>query len=60
MKKEKIRTKAKVKSPSMTFYGVQFEGVLRVEDTKKFEYVLKNGIGSGKAFGFGLLTIAKI
>jgi CRISPR system Cascade subunit CasE len=40
--------------------GVQFEGVLRVTDPALFTQALQNGIGSGKAFGFGLLSIARL
>lgn len=60
VRKEEIKTKANKELPRMTFYGVRFEGALRVEAPQKFKYALKNGIGSGKAFGFGLLTIAKM
>ena len=36
------------------------EGVLRVTDLEKFRNALLHGIGSAKAFGFGLLVIAPI
>jgi CRISPR system Cascade subunit CasE len=39
--------------------AVQFDGLLRVTNTDKFLRALKNGIGSAKAFGFGLLSLAK-
>ncbi len=57
--KNEITAKAKINSKPMTFYGVQFEGVLQVIDPDKFQKSLENGIGSGKAFGFGFLTISK-
>lgn len=41
-----------------TFQGVVFEGVLRVSDPERFQEALVNGIGPGKAYGFGLLSIA--
>lgn len=44
----------------LTFQGVTFEGALRIEDAKRFHAALAGGIGSGKAFGFGLLSIAKL
>ncbi|KKN15994.1 hypothetical protein LCGC14_0980360 [marine sediment metagenome] len=59
-RKEEINAKVKKNSNKMTFYGVQFEGVLQVIDVVKFENILKSGIGSGKAFGFGLLSISKL
>jgi len=44
----------------MTFSSVVFEGRLKVVNRVLFLEALKNGIGSGKAYGFGLLSIAKI
>lgn len=43
----------------MTFGSVVFEGVLQVTDAGKFREALKTGIGTGKAYGFGLLSIAR-
>lgn len=42
----------------MKFGSVLFEGELEITDSALFSDALKNGIGSGKAFGFGLLSIA--
>lgn len=42
----------------MTFAAVAFEGVLEITDADKFKQALADGIGSGKAYGFGLLSIA--
>jgi CRISPR system Cascade subunit CasE len=39
--------------------GVDFEGVLRVVDAEKLRTAIERGIGSGKAFGFGLLSTAR-
>lgn len=38
--------------------GVDFEGVLRVEDEATFARTIVAGIGPAKAFGFGLLSLA--
>lgn len=43
---------------NMTFQGVLFEGVLQVSDPTLFRAALESGIGPGKAYGFGLLSIA--
>ena len=43
----------------MTFGAVIFEGVLQVTDAEKFRESLKTGIGTGKAYGFGLMSVAK-
>jgi CRISPR system Cascade subunit CasE len=40
--------------------SVLFEGVLEVTDPVAFVKTLQAGIGSGKAFGFGLLSLAKV
>lgn len=42
----------------MTFRSALFEGRLRVTDAEAFRRALEHGIGSGKAYGFGLLSIA--
>ncbi len=44
----------------LTFYGVVFEGHLRIVDADRFRETLARGIGSGKAYGFGLLTLAPV
>ena len=41
------------------FSVAPFDGYLQVSDPKKISQTLKGGIGSGKAFGFGLLSLAK-
>jgi len=40
--------------------AVEFQGVLSVTDPAKFHATFTRGIGSAKAFGFGLLVIAPI
>lgn len=40
-----------------TWHAVQFDGVLDVTDMMAFQSALANGIGSAKAFGFGLLSV---
>lgn len=42
----------------MTHLAVLFEGLLRVTDKDAFLETLIRGIGPGKAFGFGLLSVA--
>lgn len=44
--------------PELTFGSVLFEGELRVTDAGRFRETLIRGIGSGKSYGFGLLSIA--
>lgn len=43
---------------SLSFASVLFEGRLKVTDVDLFKNTLRSGIGSGKAYGFGLLSIA--
>lgn len=40
--------------------AVEFQGVLTVTDPAKFHQTFTRGIGSAKAFGFGLLVIAPV
>jgi CRISPR system Cascade subunit CasE len=40
--------------------GVQFRGILEVTDQDHFTETYYYGIGSAKAFGFGLLLLAPI
>jgi CRISPR system Cascade subunit CasE len=44
----------------LTFRRVTFEGVLRVEDVGLFRDALVNGIGRAKAYGMGLITVARL
>lgn len=39
--------------------GVDFEGLLRVRDPEALATAITRGIGSAKAFGFGLLSLAR-
>jgi len=43
---------------SQSHLAVLFEGVLRVRDSAALETALAEGFGSGKGFGFGLLSLA--
>ena len=43
-----------------THQSVDFEGVLQVTDAERFKQAVCQGIGSGKAFGFGLLSVARV
>lgn len=42
----------------LTFRGVVFDGRLVVTDREAFLAAVRKGIGSGKAYGFGLLSLA--
>lgn len=42
----------------ITFGTAVFEGLLRVTDAERFRGALASGIGPGKAFGCGLLSVA--
>lgn len=44
----------------MKFYAVRFDGVLEVTDPAKFLETVRQGIGSAKGFGFGLLSLARV
>lgn len=41
------------------FLAVRFDGTLIVTEAQRFEVTVAEGIGPGKAFGFGLLSLAR-
>ena len=43
----------------LKLFSVQFDGILQVVDADRFVQAIGAGIGSGKAFGFGLLSVAR-
>lgn len=44
-------------APRASFGCVRFEGALVVRDVERFKAALRDGIGPGKAFGCGLLSV---
>lgn len=44
----------------MQWWSVLIEGKFRLKDSSTLKTLLESGIGSGKAFGFGLLSIAPV
>ena len=58
MKATGFKKRADGARSQLTFYGVVFEGCLEVVDISLFRVGLTAGIGSGKAYGYGLLSIA--
>jgi CRISPR system Cascade subunit CasE len=44
----------------LTYLSVQFDGVLRVRQAEQLRAAVVGGIGSGKGFGFGLLSLAPL
>jgi len=44
----------------MQWWSVLFEGIFRLGDPLVLKQLLESGIGSAKAFGFGLLSIAPV
>lgn len=45
---------------AVTLFSVQFDGVLDVLDPAQVATLQRNGIGSGKGFGFGLLSLKRV
>ncbi len=54
---ESIKRKSN-RTHNIKHQAVQFDGILAVSDPHQFKITLINGIGSAKAFGFGLLSLA--
>lgn len=48
---------SKKREHNLTFHSVIFEGRLQIVNIKQFKEALISGIGPGKAFGFGMLSI---
>ena len=44
----------------LTLHAVRFDGLLSVKDPATFRRTLVQGVGSGKGFGFGLLSVARV
>jgi CRISPR system Cascade subunit CasE len=55
---EKV-VKGSKKDNQLTLHSVFFEGHLQIINLEKFNKTLVDGIGSAKAYGFGLLSIMK-
>lgn len=58
VREEVVRT-ARSEGKPMTHLAVDFHGQLEVTEPALFDDCLKAGIGSGKAFGFGMLCVAR-
>ena len=43
----------------VSLYTVTYEGILEITDVEQFKDTLTNGMGRGKAYGCGMLTIAR-
>jgi CRISPR system Cascade subunit CasE len=56
--KQRGRKKEEGRSHETTHLAVLFDGILRITDANVFRKTLVRGIGPGKAFGFGLLSVA--
>ena len=46
-------------SHDLKLLAAQFDGVLQIVNAEQFLHTVARGIGSGKGFGFGLLSIAR-
>jgi CRISPR system Cascade subunit CasE len=46
--------------PPISIYSVLFQGMLQVTDSDSFTRCLREGIGRGRSYGCGLLSIAKL
>ncbi len=51
----------RTKTPrNLTLVAVRFDGLLSVTDPTTFGQTVASGVGSGKGFGFGLLSVAPV
>lgn len=49
-----------VEEPNQTMLSVLFEGTLKVVSPDQFQVAIENGVGSGKGYGFGLISLARL
>lgn len=49
----------RVAKNALPLYGVRFDGLLQVTEPDRLSAALRTGIGPAKAFGFGLLSVAR-
>lgn len=54
------RSECRAKDRRAVFSAVRFDGVLRVTDPALLMEALSGGIGAGKGFGFGLLSLSPL
>lgn len=47
------------KTNKITMTFIDFSGYLSIDDEREFQHTLENGIGRGRSFGAGLLSLAK-
>ncbi|GMT48861.1 MAG: type I-E CRISPR-associated protein Cas6/Cse3/CasE [bacterium] len=59
MNKNKYISYRGKEKPPITHCGIDFEGILEIHDCDLFRQSLIRGLGSAKAFGFGLMTIMR-
>lgn len=59
-RKQNDKSKIEKNGEQSRLRSVRYEGALEVIDAETFRNTLINGIGSGKAFGFGLLSVAPV
>lgn len=60
IEKRWIRFTKRIEHRRVTLYAVTYEGYLKVLDPEIFKKTLVDGVGRGKAYGLGLLTIMKV
>lgn len=50
----------KKNNESFSLHGVTYEGVLQINNLELFKHGFLNGIGSEKAYGFGMMMLSKV
>lgn len=60
MQREPTVVRGRRETGLVTIEGVLFEGRLRVVDAQAFRAALVDGVGRGRAYGFGLLSVAPL
>jgi len=55
-----VEGEKKADKRGLKFTSITYDGTLRITDPERFRETLEDGVGSGKGFGFGVLSVAPL
>lgn len=55
-----VEGEKKADKTGLMFTSITYDGTLSITDPERFRDTLEDGVGSGKGFGFGLLSVAPL
>lgn len=57
---QQVSVEGNKKGMRIRYEAVRFTGILEITDAEAFWYAYRQGIGPGKAYGLGMLTVARV